>query len=239
MGDRPRAKFVAKALEKGLEFFEECGEPGSLKEFERAVQKFAEGSERFGRLKIRVEKEEEEEADPFEWPATESSVWIETGSVATDGKFVTREVSPKEVASSSGVERDSLADIFSQPITGSAVSVQRPTPEAKAKATPPTRRETTEQTSAASAATCDFRVNRVHTAAKSWYLILRSPNVDGAPEPGLYYGTWTQLCAIALPEKKLPQTGYGYRKAASQTDPSISAAWQDQGHRRSIPVFHL
>ena len=61
MGDRPRPKILAKALEEGLEFFEEVGEPNSVHEFERSVQKFAEGSEKSGRLKIRVEVEEGKE----------------------------------------------------------------------------------------------------------------------------------------------------------------------------------
>ena len=224
MEAKPRPKILAKALERGLEFFEEFGEPNSLREFEKSVQKFASGSERFGKLKVRVEAEEESSeksgGDPFEWPATESSVWIDTGSVGQPEEGA-RSQSPQEVPPSSSVAASSLDEIFSQPITGSSVSVVRPTV----------------QVTSVGEAGCDFRGNRVSTPLKGWYLILRSPDVG--PEPGLYFGSWSQLTSACLPEKKLPQMGYGYRKVASREDPAAEKAWRDQGHRRAIPAFHL
>ena len=138
--------------------------------------------------------------------------------------------SPVEIPPSSGTAPDSLFDIFSQPVTGSSVSVVCPTrsPENGSSASP---------AAGPSGTTCDFRGNRLYTAVKAWYLVLRIPDVG--PEPGLYYGTWPQLTSAYLPDKKLPQTGYGYRKVASQEDPAAEKARRNQGHRRAIPAFQL
>ena len=83
-------------------------------------------------------------------------------------------------------------------------------------------------TSGATAPTVDFRGNKLRP--RNTYIILKSPP-DG-PEPGIYTGSWEELCAI-VPGGSLPAEGYNYRKP-----PNLAAALVrgEGGGRRGVGV---
>ena len=69
---------------------------------------------------------------------------------------------------------------------------------------------------------------------RNTYIVLKSPP-DG-PEPGIYTGSWEELCAI-VPGGTLPAEGYNYRKPPNLA--AARSAWYGYGHRRTPPEFVL